>query len=116
MGRQQFFRKQLETALTLTADFETEVTTITSYDTVTYSVYCTSVTSNTGTFGIQFRPHENAPWIDLTLDSIPVLADADQNFAISASQLGAGDVRLVFVGAGTDGVAEIWVSGKKVGA
>ena len=111
---------QLAASQDLSMDFQTESIPISHIDVISFTVNCTSVTSNTGSFGLQFSSTEKddriqAPWIDLTLDTIPVLADADDNFVISASELGSGQVRLIFTGAGADGVAEIWVSGKKKG-
>lgn len=113
--------KQIATAQSLAASFNSEITTIKTVDNVAYTIQTASVTDNTGTFGVQFRAYKDdntvGSWIDLTLSSTPTLADADDGFLINLNQLPPGQVRLAFTAAGgtPDGTAEIWISGKQLG-
>lgn len=84
---------------------------------------CTSVTDNIGTFGVQARfvPAEGkgspSNWVDLTLDSVPTLANADEAIGINLNQVPFSEFRVVFTANGTtpNGVCAVWYSARQVG-
>lgn len=104
----------------LAANFNSNVVTIKSIDNVGIVIETSSVTDNTGTFGVDVRIKKDdntfSSWVGLTLSSTPTLANADDQFFINLNQLPPCELRVTFTAAGSvpDGTCDIWVSGKQV--
>ena len=114
---------KLESAKSLATDFQSSVINIENIDNIAFIIETSSVTDNTGTFGVQVRfkkpnsPTEMTEWISLTLDTAPTLADTDGEFYVYLNGLVATEIRLTFTAAGStpDGTVDIWVSGNQTG-
>jgi hypothetical protein len=109
--------KQIESAKTLASNFQTSAIRIETTDNVGFFIYCSSVTDNTGSFAAEVRPYKDdntvgEDWIPLSLDTTPILNNADDDFFISLNQLPTCQVRLNFTAAGSvpDGTCNIWIS------
>lgn len=118
MSRKQLLpAKQLESAKTLASSFQTSEVTVDTADNIGLWIYASSVTDNTGTFGVDVRPYRDqntyGDWVALSLSPTSTLANTDQNFFISLNQLPNCQVRVNFTAAGgtPDGVCDVWIAG-----
>lgn len=107
---------KISSALDISVDATTDPIKVETADNVGIFIYVTTVTDNTGVFVVQIRPYKDAntygDWIDLTLSSVPTLANADASFFINMNQLPTCQLRLKFTAAGgtPDGICDVWVS------
>lgn len=123
MGRKQTaFGTKIGEALDCSADWQTEAQDCDFYDNIGLMLNATSVTDNLGAFFVEVRCRKDentySPWTSLTLDVNPALSDADLVFGISLNQLPWDEFRVTFVAAGTvpDGVCDVWMTKKNIGA
>lgn len=126
MGRKEVLSGyKLSSAQSLAANFTSNAITVYNLDNVGFNISTSSVTDNTGTFGVQHRiikntqdPGQFSDWADLTLSPTAILANADATLLINLNQLPPGQVRVKFTAAGgtPNGTCNIWVSGCSVGA
>lgn len=90
---------QLLDAQSLGDSFTSDPITLTTVSRVGFNVATSGVTDNVGTFGVQHRVYKDAnfysDWSDLTLSSVPTLANDDDTFLIDVS-VPPGQVRLKF--------------------
>lgn len=118
MSRIQHKSTKLETAKSLASDFNTSWITIKHLDNVGFIMNCNNVTDNTGTWAVQVRSHKSdnevSEAVELTLSSVPTLADADANLAIDLANVPFDQIRLAFTAAGgtPDGDADVWMTTK----
>lgn len=113
----------LASAQSLGASFNSTAINIENMDIVTWNVFCTSVTDNTGTFKAQIRVKKGggdvySAWADLPFDPVPTLANAAATFTCQLRYPNATQARLVYTVGGSvpDGSAEIWATAQQVGS
>lgn len=110
---------KLVSAQSLAASFQSDPVTLTTATHIGFNCSTASVTSNSGTFGVQFRVYKDAnnysDWTELTLSDEPTLNDANLQFLMDIT-VPPGQVRMRYtksVGT-TDGTVTVWVSGEQV--
>jgi hypothetical protein len=110
---------QLVNAQSLAASFQSDVITLTTATHIGFNCSTASVTTNTGTFGVQYRVYKDSndysDWTDLTLSTTPTLASTNIKFLMDVT-VPPGQVRAVYTkGSGTqDGTVTMWVSGDQI--
>lgn len=109
--------KHVESDTSLAASFNTAAFRVISMNNVGFIAVTTGVTANTGAIVPQVRikksETEYSAWVNLTLDTPVVLADADISYFINLNPLPPVEIRLAYTkGSGTqDGTVDIWMSG-----
>lgn len=107
---------KLLTAQSLGASFQSDPITLTTATHIGFACSTASVTSNTGTFAVQYRVIKDintySDWAELTLSSIPTLASANTSFLIDVT-VPPGQVRLTFTASGStpNGTVTVWITG-----
>lgn len=110
----------LSNAVSLAASFNTGFVPVRDVDNIGFTIETTGVTTNDGTFIPQVRILKDnnnfSGWIDLTLDTPIVLANADISVFVNLNQLPPCQVRIKYTqGSSTpNGTVVIWASGKGV--
>ncbi len=103
MRKNQLLPFRLKLDQSLTYDFETDPILVSTIDNVGYWAVTDGVSANTGVFTVQVRAYRDennyGPWVDLTLDSAPTLANSDDSFFINLNQLPPCQARLIFTAA-----------------
>lgn len=105
MASKYVFKKQLLTAQSLAADFQSAVSNIENCDKVSWSVIVSSISNNTGTFSAQVRMKDEvnnltSSWIDIDFSPTPTLADADAQLTCLLTETCWTEARLAFTAAG----------------
>lgn len=112
---------KLTTAHSLAASFQSAVLPIDYMDSVGFILDCSSVTDNTGTFSVQARikydENSYSSWCDLTLTTVPTLANAAVVLGVNMANVPFSELRLVFTAAGgtPNGSVTIWAQAKQSG-
>ncbi len=112
----------IEAGRSLASDYQWASVPVKYLDTFSFIVNTASVTSGTGTFGVQVRMQVASSlaysgWVDLTLDAIPTMAGVDQNLSISVDNKDFSEARLVYVADGSpDGTASVYFAGSSEGS
>lgn len=99
-GRKNFFKRKMETAISLASSFETDPIELETISLVGFNIASSDISTNTGEFSVQHRINANSnqisEWCTLTLDSTPRWADEDDVLEAIAGSLPPGQVRLAF--------------------
>lgn len=111
--KQLLIASKIGDALDLSGAVQTNPVTIKTADNVGIVIETSGVTTNTGTFTVQYRAYKDennfSAWADLA--TTYTLASADAVFFRKELGLPNGQIRVSFVPAGTpDGTADIWIS------